>query len=256
VELPLGDPFRDVAAMYRGMSHGRPVVNGYSGYFPPNYAALRFGFGVRDADVLQQLASHGVRDVVVDSARDGDGVWTQYVMSSPGTQAVCSADGRTLYRLGAAAQAIPPSGGAGQPSAAPIAIALIRANVNSGNEKLMTDGDRTTRWESGPQSDRTIVDVDLGTERSVRAVQLLLGPFIEDFPRMLSIEMLGEGAVWKELYRGGAAGRAFVGAFESPKDVPLTFEFSPVTARYLRLRTLVNDETYYWSIAELRILGN
>jgi hypothetical protein len=100
VELPLGDPFRDVAAMYRGMSHGRPVVNGYSGYFPPNYAALRFGFGVRDADVLQQLASHGVRDVVVDSARDGDGMWKQYVMSSPGTQAVCSAEGRTLYRLG------------------------------------------------------------------------------------------------------------------------------------------------------------
>jgi hypothetical protein len=191
----------------------------------------------------------------VDSSRDGDGMWKRYVMSHPGTQALCSADGRTLYRLGASTQASPLSGDAGKAPAAPLAIALVRANVNSGDEKFMLDGDRATRWQSGPQSDRTIVDVDLGTERSIRAVQLLLGPFIEDFPRLLSIEMLGEGAVWKELYRGGAAGRAFVGAFESPKDVPLTFEFAPVSARYLRLRTLVNDETYYWSIAELRILG-
>ena len=38
VELPLGDTYPDVAAMYRQMSHGRPVVNGYSGYFPPHYA--------------------------------------------------------------------------------------------------------------------------------------------------------------------------------------------------------------------------
>jgi hypothetical protein len=72
----------------------------------------------------------------------------------------------------------------------------------------------------GRKAIRTIVDVDLGTERSVRAVQLLLGPFIEDFPRMLSIEMLGEGAVWKELYRGGAAGRAFVGRSNRRKTCP------------------------------------
>jgi hypothetical protein len=117
------------------------------------------------------------------------------------------------------------------------------------------DGNRATRWQSGPQSDRTIVDIDLGDKRSVHKVQLLLGPFIEDFPRLLSIEALGDGAVWKELYRGGTAGRAFVGAFESPKDVPLTFEFPPVTTRYLRFRSLANDETYYWSIAELKVMG-
>ena len=242
--------------MYRGMSHGRPLVNGYSGYFPPQYAALRFGLGLRDDDLLEQLASHGVRDVVVDSARDGDGVWTQYVMAHPGTQTVCSEEGRTLYRLSASTPATPPAGNASLRAATPLPIAVLRANVNAGDEKFMLDGDRATRWQSGPQSDRTMVDIDLGTERSVQAVQLLLGPFIEDFPRVLSIEMLGEGAVWKELYKGGAAGRAFVGAFEDPKDVPLTFEFPPVTARYLRLRTLANDETYYWSIAELKILGS
>jgi hypothetical protein len=252
MELPLGEPFHDVAAMYRGMSHGRPLVNGYSGYFPPHYAALRFGLDLLDDDVLTQLAAQGVSDVVVDSARDGDGVWKRYVTAHPGTRAVCSEEGRTLYRLGSSTDTPSLSRG---PAGTPLRIAVIRANVNEGDEKFMIDGDRTTRWQSGPQSDRTVVDVDLGTERSVQAVQLLLGPFVEDFPRALSIEVLGEGAVWKQLYKGGAAGLAFVGAFVSPKDVPLTFEFPPVTARYLRLRTLTNDETYYWSVAELKVLG-
>ena len=104
MELPLGDPFHDVAAMYRGMSHGRPLVNGYSGYFPPHYAALRFGLGLRDDDVLTQLAALGVRDVVVDATRDSDGGWKRYVLAHPGTQAICSEDGRTLYRLSAPTQ--------------------------------------------------------------------------------------------------------------------------------------------------------
>jgi hypothetical protein len=252
VELPLGDPFRDVAAMYRAMGHGRPLVNGYSGYFPPHYAALRFGLGLRDDDVLTQLAAHGVSDVVVDSGRDSEGVWTRYVTAHPGTKTVCTQDGRTLYQLAAPAA----SSSSGTANLASLHIATLRANVNEGDERFMIDGDRTTRWQSGPQSDRTTIDLDLGTDRKIQAVQLLLGPFIEDFPRVLSIEVLGDGAVWNELYRGGTAGRAFVGAFLSPKDVPLTFEFPPVTARYIRLRTLANDETYYWSVAELRVLGS
>jgi hypothetical protein len=256
LELPLGNPSRDAAAMYRGMTHGRPVVNGYSGYFPPHYAALRFGLGLHDDDVLTQLASFGMTDLVVDSANDADGVWKQYVTGHPGTQIVCSQEGRTLYRLR-------PSAAAGKLPAAErssnveplLPIAALHANVNEGDEKFMVDGNRTTRWQSGPQSDRTVVDIDLGAERSVQKVQLLLGPFIEDFPRRLSIEALGPGAAWVPLYKGGSAGRAFIGAFESPREVPLTFDFPPVTTRYIRLRSLVNDETYYWSIAELKVMG-
>ena len=128
--------------------------------------------------------------------------------------------------------------------------------MNDGDVKYMVDGDRTTRWQSGPQTDRTEVDLDLGDTRSVTGLQMMLGPFVEDFPRALSIEVLREGAVWKEIYRGGTAGLAFVGAFEAPKDVPLTFSFEPVETRYLRLRLLANDETYYWSVAELKVLGS
>ena len=75
VELPLGNTYPDVAAMYRQMSHHRPLVNGYSGYFPPHYAALRFGLTLRDHDVLSQLAARGVTDIIVDREPDPDGHW-------------------------------------------------------------------------------------------------------------------------------------------------------------------------------------
>jgi len=40
-ELPTWSHVDDVGAMYRGMSHGRPVVNGYSGFVPPHYVRLQ-----------------------------------------------------------------------------------------------------------------------------------------------------------------------------------------------------------------------
>ena len=40
IELPTFGWGEDAAAMYRAMTHGRPLVNGYSGYSAPSYAVL------------------------------------------------------------------------------------------------------------------------------------------------------------------------------------------------------------------------
>lgn len=250
MELPLGEPFHDVAAMYRSMSHGRPLVNGYSGFFPPHYPALRFGLDLLDDDVLTQLASHGVSDIVVNAADDPDGVWRRYVGGHNGAQVVCVEGRQTLYRLSAGPSAR--SDGAGTP----LPIAAIRPNVNEASTGNMTDGNRTTRWESGVQTDRVVMEIDLGAVRSVKALELALGPFVEDFPRAMAIEASEDGATWRQVWRGGSAGLAFVAAFKAPIDVPLRYEIASTPARYLRLRLLANDETYYWSVAELKVLGS
>jgi hypothetical protein len=250
VELPLGYTYPDVAAMYRQMTHGRPLVNGYSGYFPPHYAALRFGLMLRDHDVLTALAGRGVTDIVVDREPDPDGRWDKYVASHPQATLVCTEGKQMLYRVSPA----------GAPTAAaaagvPVPIAVIRPNVNEAAVTSMIDQDRTTRWESGPQSDRTAVEIDLGGVRTVAGVDLSLGPFVEDFPRGLIIEASSDGQTWREVWKGGSAGLAFVAAFEAPRDVPLRYRFGPTAARMLRLKLTKNDETYYWSIAEMRVVG-
>jgi hypothetical protein len=136
-----------------------------------------------------------------------------------------------------------------------VPVAVIRASVNGADIGLMIDRDRTTRWESGPQSSRTYVELDLGGVRTVAGVELALGPFVEDFPRGLLIEASEDGQTWRQLWRGTSAGRAFLGAFEAPLDVPLRYHFEPTAARLLRMHLTANDDTYYWSIAELKVLG-
>jgi hypothetical protein len=248
VEIPLGDTHSDVAAMYRSMRHRRPVVNGYSGYFPPHYAALRFGLDGRNHDVLTQLAANGVADVVVNREKDPGGRWDKFVASHAGAQLICTEGKQSLYRL------MPESPVRTTTRGSPVPVALIRPNVNGGAAPMMTDGDRTTRWESGPQTERTMVELDLGAVRHVKRIELLLGPFIADFPRGLVIESSLDGQAWREVWRGGSAGLAFVGAFEAPGDVPLKYEFPPTPARYMRLRLTASDDIYYWSIAELKVL--
>jgi hypothetical protein len=249
VELPMGFTYVDVAAMYRQMSHGRPVVNGYSGYFPPHYAALRFGMTLRDPDVLTQLAAHGVTDILVDREPEPDGRWDKYVSSHPGARLVCTEGRQSLYRIAPARHQGATSGGRQLP------VAVIRPNVNDGAVTAMIDQDRSTRWESGPQSERTFVELDLGSVKTVAGVDLLLGPFVQDFARGLIIEASEDGTSWKEVWQGGSAGLAFVGAFEAPRDVPLRYRFPPTPARLLRMRLTKNDDTYYWSIAELKVVG-
>ena len=236
--------------MYRQMSHHRPLVNGYSGYFPPHYAALRFGLMLRDHDVLSQLAARGVTDIIVDRESDPDGHWDRYVASHPHAALICTEGKQSLYRVTPAESA-----GAAAAGGTPLAIAVIRPNVNEAAVTSMIDRDRTTRWESGPQSDRTAIEIDLGGVHTVHGIDLFLGPFVEDFPRGLIIEASEDGKAWSEVWRGGSAGLAFVGAFEAPRDVPLRYRFAPTPARLLRMKLTKNDDTYYWSIAEMRVVG-
>ena len=44
-ELPLGHPDFDLRAMYYSTVHWRPILNGYSGFFPPHYGQLAFALG-------------------------------------------------------------------------------------------------------------------------------------------------------------------------------------------------------------------
>jgi hypothetical protein len=52
--------------MYWQMRHGRPMVNGYSGFFPASYLKLKRAMRTfPDAGSLEALAEHGVRWAVV-----------------------------------------------------------------------------------------------------------------------------------------------------------------------------------------------
>jgi hypothetical protein len=61
VELPLGYPDFDLRAMYYSLVHHRPILNGYSGFFPVSYGRLTFALNEwpRHPDVSLQAVREG-----------------------------------------------------------------------------------------------------------------------------------------------------------------------------------------------------
>ena len=64
LEIPAGSPYQDSAAMYRSLWHGKPVLNGYSGYAPRGYQRLIDAVAQGDADAIVD-AAHGSRLAVI-----------------------------------------------------------------------------------------------------------------------------------------------------------------------------------------------
>ena len=69
-ELPAGNPFDDSAAMFRSLSHGRPVVNGYSGYDPPEYRRLVQRVAKGDTAAIDDAAAGRTMAIVLNEPID------------------------------------------------------------------------------------------------------------------------------------------------------------------------------------------
>ena len=102
LELPLGEPIGDIAAVYRAVTGGWRTVNGYSGYEPADYAQLREASEKGEDAILRGLIEQGGLHVLVsERAPDLD----RMVARQPGVELVGRAGGLTQYRLSA-----PPAG--------------------------------------------------------------------------------------------------------------------------------------------------
>ena len=89
IELPLGPPDFDLRAMFYSVVHWRPLVNGYSGFYPPHYGRLITALSEipRHADVsIEALRSTGATHLILHQGayRDGEGEATAQVLAAAG----------------------------------------------------------------------------------------------------------------------------------------------------------------------------
>jgi hypothetical protein len=88
-ELPLGDVEGDLRAMFFGLAHRRPILNGYSGFFPPHYTLLTVALSdvpARPDIALAALNEQGATHVLVHEAAwpGGAGARTTAVLKERG----------------------------------------------------------------------------------------------------------------------------------------------------------------------------
>jgi hypothetical protein len=103
-ELPLGQVDIDLLAMFYSIAHRRPILNGYSGFFPPDYGRLSVALSdvPRHTEIARgALRDHGATHVLVHEAAwpDGQGVRTSAVLRDAGAVEVSREGNDVLLRL-------------------------------------------------------------------------------------------------------------------------------------------------------------
>ncbi len=203
LELPVGEE-QDTSAMYRGMSHRRPVVNGYSGYRPPHYFAVRSGLLRGEADVLDALRERGPLLVLVDgSAKDAEAL-RELTQSGAGVRSLGEQQGRSAYLM--ARQ---------EPRPEPVLGARLPARLVHGS----------------PQ--RAVFELE--RPGPLGGVLLHFGAGVSGLPAAVTVET-GEAGSWTIHWRGPVAGRALRGALREPRRVPVVIETPGASGRLFRIR--------------------
>jgi hypothetical protein len=201
--------------MYRAMRHGLPVVNGYSGYVPPHYHALRLGLEREEPGVLAAIREHGSLLVLLDPNAPWAQGLEQLLLAEPGVRPIGEERGRRTYFL---------------PGAPPDPPPVLGDRIGL----LVARGSRT----------RGVYD--LGAALAVGCVRLEFGEGVSGLPPRVIVEA-GQPGHWTTVWDGPVAALAVRGALRDPLRVPVVLETPGAFGRFLRIRLEL------WTIAEVAV---
>jgi hypothetical protein len=246
LSLPAGEPFNDIASVYRAVTGGYRAINGYSGYEPPYYEALRTLSDAGDDRVFTPLAARGDLHVLVSP---DDALWRSRVERQPGARRVSEG---TLVHYLIPHREVPASGFR---DATRLAIAAATASCSTQQASLAVDGRLGTKWGCGGLESDQSITVVLRMPADVGRVVIPMGTSGAEFGRNTVVDTSLDGETWTPAWEGSPAAGLLQSALAAPYDPAVFIEFSPRAARYVRLRQTVRDERYFWSIPEIEIFG-
>ena len=217
--LPANEGQVDVAAMYRQTVHGRPIVNGYSGYTPPHYVILSLALRRGDPSVITELAKGRPLVITVNTTLDAKGELRRLVEGLPG---------------------IEPRGGssAGAMFVLPALPAARLAPVGDPWPASLRD--------SAPDE----IEIDLGQPRIVRTIGFPLRWHYRELDRRIAIQGSVDGVRWSSIWEDWTGGPALAAALADPREVPVRLTIPDVPARFVRVRP-----ASVWMRRELQVYG-
>ena len=219
IELPLDDTDISVEAMYRSMFHHQPLVNGYSGHFPPHYKVLSLSLWRGDSSALFYLARRRPLAIIVNDRLDNGRSFKQMIEAVPGVQSPGASGAGTIFVL--PAQAAPREPPIGPP---------LQASVRDAG--------------------RYLLEFDVGSSRLLSAVAFPLRRRYEDLAPQIRVDTSDDGQTWKESWRGWTGGMAVEATLADPILAPMRLPLAGVRARYVRVYPASE-----WMKAELVVHG-
>ena len=219
MELPIDNTDISVEAMYRSMFHRQPLVNGYSGHFPPHYNVLSLSLWRGDASGLFYLARRRPLVILVNDRLDQSRSFKEMIQAVPGIQTYGASGAGTMFLL--PAQAAPRD-----PPAGPALPASVR------------------------DAGRYVLEFDVGAPRQLSGVAFPLRRRYEDLAPRIRIETSEDGQTWQESWVGWTGGMAVEATLADPQLAPMRIPLAGVRARYVRVYP-----ASAWMKAELVVQG-
>lgn len=248
MELPLGNVWRDTAAMYRATLHGTRTVNGYNGHEPSAYAVLRRALADRDQTVLDALASFGPLLIATDNRVDTGQPWAAWLSDHPDVRRMTDESDWTLFRLPLKRRLASRDRGASAPLAI-IAAFDARGQVDAAT---LTDQNPATRWITAhPQRVGDVLILDLGRLDQVSRLVLSMGSAAVLYPGALNVSTSVDNVAWKTGFVGTMGGPAFLAALENPRDARISIPLLGTATRFIRLSVEQSQPLYPWAVADI-----
>lgn len=242
IELPPDMSGRDIAATFRAVEGEWTTVNGYSGYVPSYYYAVKDAARAEDEHVLLPFQRTGELHVLVP--RDAPRL-TALVESQPDVTITARSSSMIQYRLPRR-----PSVSAPQGLGRRLVIAGLLSACSPPQLPLAIDGSESSLWECPPGASERTLTVDMGGSGTSFTVS---GGTPWLVPQHLYVETSEDAAAWREAWSGRPLEEAIVAGKSNPIDLRLTLRFPGRSARYVRLSGEASEAGTSWSIAELEI---
>jgi hypothetical protein len=246
LELPLGELPDDLAAMYRAMTHGHPIMNGSSGFEPTHYFTLRTALAEHDTGIFDGFPSGKRLLIVVDNQKDPDRIW-QRLLASLHVAPIADEDRWTFFAM--ETQPEPPvCDGRTAP------IADISTNDPPVDLARLTDRNPQTWW-AGSHYQRVGDELilDLGHQLHPCAVVLSVGEFRISYPRQLAVETSPTGHDWTRVALKRTAGLTMRGALANPKTVSIVIPLMASAGRFVRLRIDEPHANIAWLVTDVEV---
>jgi hypothetical protein len=204
LELPLDDVDVSIRSMYRSIFHGLPLVNGYSGHFPPHYGVLSLSLWRGDTSPLFFYARRRPLVIFVDGQVKHAASFKKLIEDVPGIQSLGASSAGSIFLLPAQPA----------PREPPVDAPLLSTVRDAG---------------------RYTLEFDVGATHSISAVAFPLKKRYDDLAERIRIETSEDGNTWQESWLGWTGGLAVEATLADPQVAPIRIPLPVVRARYVRI---------------------
>jgi len=263
VELPfplydMGTASEEAVRMYFSTYHWFPLVNGYSGYFPPLYNELCRRWEMAPLEqLIDDFQAIGVKYMIVhfDEIAEAERPYfgERFEAQLGDLKLVERFEDDYLFEMIPRPPRSRPRPGVEGLTRLPREGWKASASVGEDRAGAALDGDPRTRWDTGDaQREGNAFTLDLGRPTLFRCLSLRFGPSALDFPRGYAMEVSADGRSWTEVAREETLLLPIL-SFAAPKALAVDISIDPVTARFIRVTDLGQDRKFYWSVYEANL---